>query len=251
MTVMGDAPDDVVARLGEQRTLFPNVLVHEFAKRRYPAGPSVAHLIGYVAEISDKELAVPQFAGYQQGRWIGKGGLERRYEKWLGGEPGARYLQIDAMGRIKRWLDESLGIPPIPGRDLQLHLDLDLQRYIEGIWPRQYRGGFVAIEPQTGGILAYYSFPSFDPNQFIGGIPDTLWKRLQADPAEADARSRRRHRFGPATRFNMEAAGGRDGARRKGDHARGNDAGGLHGGHPNAGSLRALLGENRPRPLRI
>jgi penicillin-binding protein 2 len=67
---------------------------------------------------------------------------------------------------------------------LQLYLDLDLQRYIEGIWPRQYRGGFVAIEPSTGGILAYYSFPSYDPNAFIGGIPDSLWARLNGDKAK-------------------------------------------------------------------
>jgi penicillin-binding protein 2 len=127
-------------------------------------------------------LTDPQFAGYQQGRWIGKQGLERRYEKWLGGDPGARYLEIDAMGRIQKWLGDEL--PPIPGRDLQLYLDLDLQRYIEGIWPRQFRGGFVALDPKTGGILAYYSYPSFDPNAFIGGIPDTLFKRLNADPAK-------------------------------------------------------------------
>ena len=184
MTVMADAPEDAIARLEEQRALFPNVLVNEYAKRHYPAGPAIAHLIGYVAEISPAELETQQFAGYQQGRWIGKNGIERRYEKWLGGEPGSRYLEIDAMGRIKRWLPEELGVPPIPGRDLQLYLDLDLQRYIEGIWPRQFRGGFVAIEPETGGILAYYSHPSFDPNEFIGGIPDTLWKRLNSDPAK-------------------------------------------------------------------
>ncbi|MGH7462288.1 MAG: penicillin-binding transpeptidase domain-containing protein, partial [Longimicrobiales bacterium] len=184
MVVMSDAPEDVVARLEEQRSIFPGVLVHQFAKRHYPAGPSIAHMIGYVAEISDQELKLPQFAGYTQGRWIGKGGLERQYEKWLGGEPGSQYLEIDAMGRIQGWLPDTLGVPPVPGRDLQLSLDLDLQRYIEGIWPREYRGGFVAIDPQTGGVLAYYSYPSFDPNAFIGGIPDTLWKRLQADEAK-------------------------------------------------------------------
>jgi penicillin-binding protein 2 len=184
MTVLDNAPEDAVARLEEQRLLFPTVLVHEYAKRYYPTRTSIAHMIGYVAEISDAELKTPQYAGYLQGRWIGKGGLEKQYERWLGGEPGSRYLQIDAMGRIIDWLPDTLGAPPIPGRDLQLHLDLDLQRYIEGIWPRQYRGGFVAIEPSTGGILAYYSYPSFDPNAFIGGIPDTLWKRLNDDPAK-------------------------------------------------------------------
>ncbi len=184
MTVMADAPEEAIARLEEQRKLFPGVHVIEFAKRHYPAGSSIAHMIGHVAEIGPNDMELPQYAGYQQGRWIGKGGLEKRYEKWLGGEPGSRYLEIDAMGRIREWLPDSLGLPPIPGRDLQLYLDLDLQRYIEGIWPRQFRGGFVALDPKTGGILAYYSFPSYDPNTFIGGIPDTLYKRLMQDPSK-------------------------------------------------------------------
>ena len=185
MTVVADATGDQIARLEEQRSLFPGVLVTEYAKRHYPAGPAVAHLIGYVAEITEDELKQPQWQGYEQGRWIGKGnGLERQYEKYLGGEPGSRYLEIDAQGRIKRWLPEELGVPAIPGRDLQTYIDLDLQRYIMGIWPRQYRGSFIAIEPQTGGVLAYVSYPSFDPNLFIGGVSDSVYNRLSKDPAK-------------------------------------------------------------------
>lgn len=184
MTVMGDAPIDAVAHLEEQKALFPGVLVHEYPKRFYPAGNAVAHLIGYVAEISPEQLKTPEWSDYQQGWWIGKSGLEQQYERMIGGRPGSRYLEIDAQGRIKRWLPEQLGLPAIPGRDLQTYLDLDLQRYIMGIWPRQFHGGFVAIEPSTGGILAYYSHPAYDANGFIGGIPDTLWKRLQEDPAK-------------------------------------------------------------------
>src|SRR5262245_36070129 len=75
MTVLDDAPEDAIARLEEQRILFPTVLVHEYAKRHYPSRTSIAHMIGYVAEISDAELKLPQYQGYLQGRWIGKGGL--------------------------------------------------------------------------------------------------------------------------------------------------------------------------------
>ena len=184
MTVLADAPTDAIARLEEQKATFPGVLVHEYAKRHYPAGTAVAHIIGYIAEISEGELSLPEFEGYKQGQWIGKSGLERQYEKLIGGQPGSRYLEIDAMGRIIGWVPDTLAIPPVPGRDLQTYLDLDLQRYIEGIWPRQFRGGFVAIDPKTGGILAYYSHPSFDANKFIGGIPQTLWDSLRADPAK-------------------------------------------------------------------
>jgi penicillin-binding protein 2 len=181
MEVTRDASPTGVARLLERRVAFPGVLVQEYPKRHYPAGPAIAHFIGYVSEISADELERPEFADYQQGRWIGKAGLERQYERHLGGTPGVRYLEIDAAGRIQRWLPEELGLPAIPGRDLHLHLDLDLQEYIARIFPREYTGAVVALDPRTGGILAYYSHPSYDPNQFIGGIPGDLWNRLRED----------------------------------------------------------------------
>lgn len=184
MTIMADAPLDAVSRLEERKREFPGVLVFEYAKRRYPAGDAVAHFIGYVAEINEEQLLKPEFAGYQQGRWIGQQGLEKQYEKHLGGEPGMRYLEIDAMGRIKRWLPEEMGVPAIPGKDLQLNLDLDLQRYVQGIFPKGYRGAFVALDPVTGGVLAYVSNPSYDPNLFTGGIAQSVYDSLKNDPAK-------------------------------------------------------------------
>jgi penicillin-binding protein 2 len=184
MIIMSDAPMDAISRLEERKREFPGVLVFEYAKRRYPAGDAVAHMIGYVSEINDAQLQREEFAGYEQGRWIGQQGLERFYEKHLGGQPGVRYLEIDAMGRIKRWLPEELGVPSIPGKDLQLHLDLDLQRYIQGIFPKGYRGAFVALDPATGGVLAYYSNPSYDPNLFTGGIASSVYDSLVNDPAK-------------------------------------------------------------------
>ncbi|MCI0433914.1 MAG: penicillin-binding protein 2 [Gemmatimonadetes bacterium] len=183
MDVVRDASPESVARLEERRFLFPDVLVQEYPKRHYPAGPAIAHFIGYVSEISEAEMATPEFEGYDRGRWIGKAGLEAFYEKRLGGEPGVRYLEIDARGRIKQWLPEEFGQPAIPGDDLHLYLDLDLQEYIAHIFPKEFTGAFVAIDPRTGGILAAYSHPSYDPNDFIGGIPIDLWDRLLNDPA--------------------------------------------------------------------
>lgn len=182
LVLMEDAPRESVAALAERRHLFPSVLVHAYAKRRYPAGAAIAHFIGYVSEISDAELKLPQFQGYEQGRFIGKAGLERQYEKLLGGTPGKRYLEIDAAGRIQRWLPEEMGLPPVPGRDLHLYLDLDLQEYIATIFPKEWEGAIVAIDPKTGGVLAYYSNPSYDPNLFIGGISTTNFKGLNEDP---------------------------------------------------------------------
>jgi penicillin-binding protein 2 len=79
-------------------------------------------------------------------------------------------------------MPEEVGRPPVPGRDLQLYLDLDLQQYIQAIFPRQFTGAVAAIDPQTGGVLAYYSHPTFDPNAFSGGIPAGLWRDLNEDP---------------------------------------------------------------------
>jgi penicillin-binding protein 2 len=189
MVVRQDAPPGAVARLQERRFLFPGLLVDEYPKRHYPAGDAIAHLMGYVNEISESELELPEFEGYRQGRWIGKAGLERSYERVLGGQPGLRYLEVDAAGRIKRWLPESVGVPPIPGRDLRLFLDLDLQRYVQVLFHdleanghmKEVRGSFVAIDPYTGGILALYATPNFDPNLFVGGIEAGSWARLIED----------------------------------------------------------------------
>jgi penicillin-binding protein 2 len=181
MEVLRDADAVAVARLEERRAEFPGVLVHEYPRRSYPAGSAIAHMIGYISEISEQELELEQFEDYQQGRWIGKAGLERQYERHLGGVPGVRYLEMDAAGRIKRWMPENVGRPPVPGQDLHLYIDLDLQEYIAATFPREFSGAVVAIDPQTGGVLAYYSNPSYDPNEFTGGIPAGYFRELQED----------------------------------------------------------------------
>lgn len=182
MVVMGDASPESVAKLEERRFEFADVLVQEYPKRHYPAGPAIGHFIGYIGEINEQEMTDSAWAGYEQGRWIGKAGLERQYEKHIGGEPGVRYLEIDAGGRIMRWLPDEFGRPPVPGRDLHLYLDLDLQEFIAHVFPKEFTGAIVAIDPRTGGVLAYYSHPSFDPNDFVGRIPGSLWRSLQQDP---------------------------------------------------------------------
>lgn len=183
MVLLSDASPEVVARLEETRSHYPGVLLFEYAKRRYPAGDAVAHIIGYVSEINEAQLADSiKYSGYSQGQWIGQQGLEKQYERHLGGSPGINYLEIDAMGRIKRWLPEELGVPPIPGKDLQLQLDLDLQRFVKGIFPKKWNGAFVALDPETGGVLAYYSEPSYDPNLFTGGISLAAYDSLRDDP---------------------------------------------------------------------
>jgi penicillin-binding protein 2 len=184
VTITEDATFSQVAAIEERRTSFPNLLVVDRPKRYYPAGPALGHIIGYVAEISREELDLPRFrdAGYRQGRWIGKAGIERQYEMDLAGREGARFVEVDAMGRIVNPRSTVGVMPPEPGGDIQLTLDLELQKYIASIFPDTMKGAVAAMVPSTGEILALYSHPGFDPNDFVGGIHPRLWRALSSDP---------------------------------------------------------------------
>src|SRR5690606_22785310 len=139
--------------------------------------------VGYVSEISESELAMPEFEGYAPGQLIGKTGLERQYESLLSGKQGVRYVEVDAYGRIVGEFRPEQRVAPIPGNDLRLHLDLDLQRWIARFFSDSMRGAVAAGEPRTGHVLALYSYPSFDPNLFVGGVPRDVWRSTNNEPA--------------------------------------------------------------------
>jgi penicillin-binding protein 2 len=184
LTVTEDATYAQVAAIEERRTSFPNLLVVDRPKRFYPTGSAIGHIIGYVSEISREELALPAFreAGYRQGRLIGKAGIERQYEFQLSGRDGARFVEVDAMGRIVNPRATVEVQAPNPGNDVRTTLDLQLQAYIQEIFPDTMKGSIVALVPSTGEILAMYSNPSYDPNDFVGGISGNLWRALNQDP---------------------------------------------------------------------
>ncbi|MGQ0561456.1 MAG: penicillin-binding protein 2 [Gemmatimonadota bacterium] len=170
----------------EQLFAYPRVLIDMRPKRSYPAGKAIAHLIGYVSEISRSELERPEFAAYTQGQIVGKAGLERQFERRVGGRPGIRYVEVDARGRIVSGLEARAlpTVPPVAGQPLKLQLDLELQQFVSRIFPDSMRGAVVAMEPGSGHILAAYSNPSFDPNLFVGGISSTVWNQLNTDAAK-------------------------------------------------------------------
>ena len=186
LTVTDETTFSQVAALEERRSAFPDLLITERPRRHYPAGSAIAHLIGYAAEISPEELERPEFreAGYQQGEWIGKAGIERQYERLLNGQDGARLLEVDAMGRIVDPNAPARIQAPVPGKGLRLTLDLELQKYIHEIFPDSMRGAVVAMVPSTGEVLALYSHPRYDPNAFTGGIPPQVWRALNEDPSK-------------------------------------------------------------------
>lgn len=186
--LLPDASYDVVSVLEERRNEFPGLIIQSAPKRAYPDGGAVSAFVGYVAEISESELARAEYAdsGYKAGMLIGKSGLEKQYEHMLRGIEGSRFVEVDARGRIVAEAGKARpDLQPRPGQQLQTSLDLRLQRYIDTLFARDsVIGGAVAMDPVTGDVLAIHSAPTFDPNRFVGGIPQDYWDELRANPRQ-------------------------------------------------------------------
>ena len=173
--VMRDAPFAVVAALEERKSSFPGMIMQTEPKRSYPHADIVSHLLGYVGEVSEEELAGRQFARARLGTLVGRGGLEGRYHDRLQGFDGHRLVEVDALGRTIA--DEGVErLEPVQGDTLETSLDFDLQKYIADIFPAfGERGAVMAMDPRNGAVLAMYPVPSYDPNEFIGGVDPDLW----------------------------------------------------------------------------
>ncbi len=180
--IIPDASFDVVSVLEEHRAQFPGLIIQSAPRRFYPDGPVVSSFVGYTGEISEEELTRTDFQEYKAGQQVGKQGLEKQYESTLRGKEGNQFVEVDARGRIVRNSGARSDVLPEAGVDLHTNIDLDLQRYVAGIFGDSLQGGAVAIDPQTGGVLALYSAPSWDGNRFIGGIPAQYWDSLRTDP---------------------------------------------------------------------
>lgn len=184
LLIRDDMEPAIVAAIEERRPEFRMVLIDTHPRRRYPSGEAIAHVIGYVNEISEAELELSEFESYEAGRTIGKKGIEREYELELGGKPGVRFVEVNARGSIVGEFGPRPSIPAEPGTDLTLGLDLELHLLVDSIFPDTLKGGVVALDPQTGEVLLLYSHPTFDPNLFIGGISVPDWASLRDDPMQ-------------------------------------------------------------------
>ncbi len=174
--------DEEVARIAARLYQFPGVEVQARQYRDYPAGPSTAHVVGYIGRINERDIQRieerGETANYRGSEYIGKSGLESSYESALHGTTGIEQVEINAGGRAVRLMSRT---PSIPGSHLELTLDMGLQRAAEAALGNR-RGAVVAIEPATGGVLALVSTPSFDPNLFIDGISVADWRALSDSP---------------------------------------------------------------------
>ncbi|WP_432381640.1 penicillin-binding protein 2 [Duganella sp. P38] len=170
--------DEEVARFSAQRFRFPGVEVQARLFRQYPLGETASHVIGYIGRINQSEIkaidAADDSANYKGTDHIGKEGLEKSYEKHLHGQTGYEEVEVSAGGRAIRTLSRT---PATPGNNLILSIDIELQKVVEEAFG-EWRGAFVAIEPETGDILAYVSRPGYDPNLFVDGIDTQSWNEL-------------------------------------------------------------------------
>jgi penicillin-binding protein 2 len=203
--VFGDASFDIIAKLEEHRSALPGLVIQAEPKRLYPAGKSVAHLVGYVSEVTESDLQADRYPGAVLGSIVGKAGLEREYDDTLRGSEGVRYIEVNARGRLVREGAASSGLSPTPGKPIVTTLDLDLQRFIDSIWPANIRGAMVAMTP-NGEIRALYSAPTFDPNHFVGGISSAEWRKLNNDPAKPLLNRVIQARYPPASPFKLAIA---------------------------------------------
>jgi penicillin-binding protein 2 len=203
--VFGDASFETVARLEERRAALPGLVIQAEPKRLYPAGAAVAHLVGYVGEVTEGDLEAKRFPGTGLGSIVGKAGLERQYDRLLRGSEGIRYIEVNARGRVVRENVMSASLAPTPGTPIRTTIDLDLQRFIDSIWPPGVRGSMVALSPK-GEVLALYSAPSYDPNEFVGGIPPKLWRQLNTDSARPLYNRAIQATYPPASPFKLATA---------------------------------------------
>lgn len=174
-----DLDRDSLARIEAQLLRLPGVVIQVEPKREYKWNGVAAHLMGYMSEISEPELKSDSYQGYMRGEAVGKVGVEKAYEKYLHGKRGGRQVEVDAVGRRLRLLDE---VSPVAGRNLWLTIDIELQKVAEGCL-KDRSGAIVALDPQSGAILAMATSPSFDQERFVRGFTAQEWKAMTEDPS--------------------------------------------------------------------
>ncbi|MDA0378172.1 MAG: penicillin-binding protein 2 [Bacteroidetes bacterium] len=177
--LQGDVTFEELSRVLEQRHNLPGIDYEITQKRRYLTDARMTHALGYVREISDGTLQAFRDQGYVRGDPFGQGGLERQYEQSVRGVPGSDFKMINIKGQVvAEYLDGREDRPASNGLDLNLSIDADLQAYAESLFVGK-RGGVIAIDPNTGEVLAMHSAPDFDLELFTHRLDPQVWDSIQ------------------------------------------------------------------------
>jgi penicillin-binding protein 2 len=196
VTVVDQLTEKQMAIFSVHKYQFPGVFVDAFLERYYPYRENLTHILGYVAKINDRDIKrlkqQHKYTQYKATRTIGKLGIERSYEDTLHGQSGFATVEVNSQGRVIRTLNT---VPPIPGKDIKLNIDINLQLYANKLLTekkidpttgksvlKHKRGALVVLDPSDNSILAMVSSPSYDPNLFVHGISSASYKALLADP---------------------------------------------------------------------
>lgn len=166
MRIHEDASLALISMVEEHLPYLPGVITQVEARREYPYGTMMAHILGYTAEITKDELDSLESKGYEYGDRIGRKGLEQFFETRFKGQNGLEFIQVDAFGRHVGYLPDIPSRLPVAGEVLTTTIDVELQKVAEQIMPDSLKGALVAINPQNGEILAMVSRPSMNPNIF-------------------------------------------------------------------------------------
>ncbi|MGI2208965.1 penicillin-binding protein 2 [Shewanella baltica] len=199
LTLKNQLTEEQVAIFSVNQHKFPGISVEAGLKRNYPYGAQITHVLGYVGKINTRDRAQLErsdlWKNYAATKDIGKQGIEKFYESLLHGKPGHLEEEVNNRGRAIRTLKI---VPPEPGQDIYLTLDLKLQQkaveLLTGL-----RGSIVAIDPRDGGVLAMVSSPSYDPNQFVQGINNKDYSALLNDKSRPLINRATQGQYAPAS----------------------------------------------------
>ncbi|RUO25278.1 penicillin-binding protein 2 [Aliidiomarina minuta] len=191
--------EEQVARFSLHQHHFPGVSVEGRHQRHYPHNDLFTHVLGYVGRINRQDIqrlqATDQYANYAATRTIGKLGVERYYEETLHGKTGYQTVEVNNRGRVVRTLEFT---PPTPGKDIYLEVDVEMQKIAQHQLQGR-RGAIVVMDSKTGGLLAMYSNPSYNPNWFVSGISTKQYQSLLQDPNNPLINRASQGRYPPAS----------------------------------------------------
>jgi penicillin-binding protein 2 len=189
-----DIGRDLLAAIEVHRFDLPGICVDVKPRRHYISNSAI-HLVGYLSEINPEELKSGKFPGNRGGDFIGRYGVEQTFEDYLRGRAGGRQVEVNARGQVVRVMET---VDAVPGKNVFLTIDHELQQKAESLL-EDWDGAIVAMDPDTGEILALASSPAFDPNSFVNGMSKDEWRSIVSNPAhplenKAIQGNTRRHR---------------------------------------------------------
>jgi penicillin-binding protein 2 len=191
-----------VALVEARRSDFPGLFIQTDVGREYPLGKVGAHVIGYLGKMTPAQAVSPEFNDLPPDTFVGQWGVEALYDKQLRGVSGGKVIEVDALGREHRLIQEK---PAVKGKDVVLSIDIGMQKAVEDAFGGK-AGSLVALKVDTGEVLALESLPSFDPNLFTHGISSGDWKNLIEDKHKPMMNRALQSQYPPGSTFKLVMA---------------------------------------------